>query len=81
MGKSMLTLYWSLFGMIPTTSVTDVADDYPVVSGAGSILFSFFILFVVLVLLNALIAVMSNVFNKVEVKSSFLLTNDVFIPY
>ena len=40
-----------------------------VMQAAGTILYGMFYVFVVVVLLNALIAVMSNVYNEVEVRN------------
>ncbi|XP_071842699.1 transient-receptor-potential-like protein [Apostichopus japonicus] len=63
--QSMLTLYWSLFGLIPAKSVK--MDSIPrVLESMGELLYASFYVFTVLVLLNALIAVMSNVYNVVE---------------
>ena len=62
----MMTLYWSLFGLIDRGSLTIKAMP-EVIRSAGELLYGAFYIFAVLVLLNALIAVMSNVFNKVEV--------------
>ncbi|XP_063959639.1 short transient receptor potential channel 5-like [Lytechinus pictus] len=65
LGRSMLSLYWSLFGLIDRKSLS--LEGMPaVIEGAGGLLYASFYIFAVLVLLNALIAVMSNVFNKVE---------------
>lgn len=62
----MLTLYWSLFGLISKSSVE--SDKLPeVMVYMGNLLYASFYVFTVLVLLNALIAVMSNVYNVVEV--------------
>lgn len=66
----MLTLYWSLFGLIPAKSVK--MDSIPrVLESMGELLYASFYVFTVLVLLNALIAVMSNVYNVVEVSFTF----------
>ncbi|XP_011666677.2 short transient receptor potential channel 3 isoform X1 [Strongylocentrotus purpuratus] len=65
LGRSMMSLYWSLFGLIDRDSLNIKATP-DVIRGAGELLYGAFYIFAVLVLLNALIAVMSNVFNKVE---------------
>ncbi|XP_072165972.1 short transient receptor potential channel 4-like [Diadema setosum] len=65
LGDSMMSLYWSLFGLVSISDLS-VAGTTQVTIGAGTLLYAFFYIFAVLVLLNALIAVMSNVFNKVE---------------
>lgn len=64
---SMFSLYWSLFGLMPREAVQSNAIPR-VLESAGTLLYASFYVFCVVVLLNALIAVMSNVYNIVEVK-------------
>lgn len=64
--QSIFSLYWSLFGLMPREAVQ--SNTIPrVLESAGTLLYASFYIFTVVVLLNALIAVMSNVYNQVEV--------------
>ncbi|XP_071842924.1 short transient receptor potential channel 7-like isoform X4 [Apostichopus japonicus] len=63
--QSIFSLYWSLFGLMPREAVQ--SNTIPrVLESAGTLLYASFYIFTVVVLLNALIAVMSNVYNQVE---------------
>lgn len=59
-------LYWSVFGL-ESISVLDLGDQAYILQSAGYMLYAMFYILLVLILLNALIAVMSNVYNEVEV--------------
>ena len=65
-GHATLTLFWTLFGMIGI-DILSLPANQRVQQIAGVGMFVLFHLLAVLVLLNALIAVMSNVYNAVEV--------------
>eukprot|EP00057_Strongylocentrotus_purpuratus_P035319 XP_798568.2 PREDICTED: short transient receptor potential channel 4 [Strongylocentrotus purpuratus] len=64
-GHATLTLFWTLFGMIGI-DILSLPANQRVQQIAGVGMFVLFHLLAVLVLLNALIAVMSNVYNAVE---------------
>ncbi|XP_063959299.1 short transient receptor potential channel 4-like [Lytechinus pictus] len=60
-----ITLFWSLFGLIGI-DILNLPANQQVQQIAGVVMYVLFHLLAVLVLLNALIAVMSNVYNAVE---------------
>ena len=63
---TIVYLYWSTFGLESMDPLVLPGDAW-VLSMAGNLLYAMFYVFVVVVLLNALIDVMSNVYNDVEV--------------
>lgn len=71
-------LYWSIFGM-EDLEYLHLTDQSKVLEAAGLFIYGFFFILVVLVLLNALIAVMSNVYIEVEVSMGFNYHNDKMI--
>ena len=64
---SLITLYWSVFGMMPMTEL-HLPPEAVVAETSGSLLYASFYVLVIIVLLNALIAVWSNVYNEIEVQ-------------
>ena len=83
---TIVYLYWSTFGL-ETMDPLMLPSDAWVLSMAGNLLYAMFYVFVVVVLLNALIAVMSNVYNDVEVslliwlKKTFTLNDNDMLFY
>ncbi|XP_038077017.1 short transient receptor potential channel 4-like isoform X2 [Patiria miniata] len=67
-GKSMVTLFWSLFDMVDLGTLR-VNDSLVVTNTVGSIMYAAFMLIGSIVLLNALIAMMSNTYTRVEENS------------
>ncbi|XP_071958042.1 short transient receptor potential channel 4-like [Antedon mediterranea] len=67
--QSLLTLFWTLFGL-QNASVVQLNDaGHTFTEIIGTLLFAFYLLFAVVVLLNALIAMMSNTYTRVEENS------------
>ncbi|XP_033641741.1 short transient receptor potential channel 4-like [Asterias rubens] len=89
--QSVLSLYWSLFGLMPVEDL-QLPGDYVVKETAGSVLYATFYVLIVVVLLNALIAVWSNLYNEIEENSDIqwkfsrtamwmrYIDNDVRVP-
>ncbi|XP_033641216.1 short transient receptor potential channel 5-like isoform X1 [Asterias rubens] len=68
-GQSMLTLFWSLFGL-ESLDIIDVSiAKHYFTEAVGKILFALYMMFAVVVMLNALIAMMSNTYTRVEENS------------
>ncbi|XP_077985405.1 short transient receptor potential channel 4-like [Glandiceps talaboti] len=65
MSSSMITLFWSLFDL---TSLTDleVGGGHSSTEGFGSFIYAVFMIISVVILLNVLIAVMSNTYTRIE---------------
>ncbi len=63
----MIDLYWSLFGMVETDILVLPAKQ-SVAETVGTALFVCYHIVAVLVLLNALIGMLSNTYNIVEVR-------------
>lgn len=61
-----ITLYWSTFGL-NAIDVLKLPQSAKMLEIAGLLMYAMFYVFVVVVLLNALIAVMSEVYSEVEV--------------
>ncbi|XP_077985404.1 short transient receptor potential channel 4-like [Glandiceps talaboti] len=63
--SSMITLFWSLFDL---TSLTDleVGGGHTSTEGFGSFIYAVFMIISVIILLNVLIAVMSNTYTRIE---------------
>ncbi|XP_077985059.1 short transient receptor potential channel 4-like isoform X2 [Glandiceps talaboti] len=64
-GSSMSTLFWSIFGLVELSSLK-VKADHASVENFGLILYAFYYVIAVVVLLNLLIAVMSDTYSKIE---------------
>ena len=64
---SIIYLYWSVFGL-ESMEPLQLPSQAWILQAAGTTLYAMFYVFVVVVLLNALIAVMSAVYNQVEVR-------------
>ena len=62
----VIYLYWSIFGL-ETIEPLSLEDQAWVIQAAGKFIYAVFYILVVVVLLNALIAVMSTAYNNVEV--------------
>ena len=62
----VIYLYWSMFGLESRNALNLVSQAW-ILQMAGYILYAMFYILIVIVLLNALIAIMSNVYNDVEV--------------
>ncbi len=68
----MLTLFWALFGLEPLEIIKlDVNGQQEVehyfTEAVGTLLYALYLMFAVVVMLNALIAMMSNTYTRVEV--------------
>ena len=63
----MLTLFWSLFGLESLEIITVNHAKHHFTEAVGTILFALYMMFAVVVMLNALIAMMSNTYTRVEV--------------
>ena len=59
-------LFWSVMGMEDNQPL-QLSNQAMVIEYAGLILYAFFYVLMIIVLLNALIAVMSEAYNSVEV--------------
>ena len=64
--RAVITLYWSVFGLMPMSDL-HLRKQEVVMETAGSLLYASFYVLLIIVLLNALIAVWSNVYNEIEV--------------
>ncbi|XP_072049788.1 LOW QUALITY PROTEIN: short transient receptor potential channel 1-like [Amphiura filiformis] len=62
---TLITLYWSVFGL-NAMNVLELPQNAYMLERAGHFMYAIFYMFVVVVLLNALIAVMSQVYTQVE---------------
>ncbi|XP_072049791.1 short transient receptor potential channel 4-like isoform X2 [Amphiura filiformis] len=70
--QSMLTLFWALFGLEPLEIIKlDVNGDpgHYFTEAVGTLLYALYLMFAVVVMLNALIAMMSNTYTRVEENS------------
>ncbi|XP_038065284.1 short transient receptor potential channel 5-like [Patiria miniata] len=63
--QTLITLYWSVFGLMPMSDL-HLPENAVVMETAGSLLYASFYVLLIIVLLNALIAVWSNVYNEIE---------------
>ena len=63
----MVTLFWSLFGPIDLEELS--VSGYHLTSNIGVFLYAAYMTVAALVMLNALIAMMSNTYTKVEVRA------------
>ncbi len=70
-GASVIDLYWSLYGNIEL-DVLVLPAQYSVAESVGTALFLLYHIAAVLVLLNALIGMLSNTYNLVEVRVTCL---------
>ncbi|XP_038065339.1 short transient receptor potential channel 4-like [Patiria miniata] len=68
-GQSMLTLFWSLFGLESLDIIKVNHAKHGFTEAVGTILFALYMMFAVVVMLNALIAMMSNTYTRVEENS------------
>ncbi|XP_077985600.1 short transient receptor potential channel 4-like [Glandiceps talaboti] len=64
-GSSMSTLFWSIFGLVELSKLK-VKAEHDSVETFGLILYAFYYVIAVVVLLNLLIAVMSDTYSKIE---------------
>ena len=66
----MLTLFWALFGL-ESLSIIELQDDvnHYFTEAVGTLLYALYLMFAVVVMLNALIAMMSNTYTRVEVST------------
>nr|XP_006813866.1 PREDICTED: short transient receptor potential channel 4-like [Saccoglossus kowalevskii] len=63
--SSMATLFWSLFDLTDLTDL-NVKADHQSSEGFGRFLYAMYMIIAVIVLLNLLIAIMSNTYSKVQ---------------
>ncbi len=63
----MKTLFWALFGMNELSTLTFDEADLILTESLGQFMYALYLLIAVIVLLNALIAMMSNTYARVEV--------------
>ncbi|XP_072049961.1 short transient receptor potential channel 1-like [Amphiura filiformis] len=63
---TLITLYWSANGINPDLDVLELPQNAHMLQEAGYLMYAMFYVFVVVVMLNALIAVMSQVYTQVE---------------
>lgn len=81
---TLLTLFWSLFGMADQTdpNIKDEfksrGNDYGFTSGVGTVMFAIYHIVMSLVMLNMLIAMMSNSFQEIEVS---VVDSDVSVTW
>ena len=68
----MWSLFWSLFNPIELQNLT-VDEDLFFTGLVGASLYATFMLLCVVVLLNALIAMMSNTYTRVEVRYPYTM--------
>ena len=65
----MLTLFWALFGLESLSIIQlDSGINHYFTEAVGTFLFGLYLMFAVVVMLNALIAMMSNTYTRVEVR-------------
>ena len=74
---TMATLFWSLFGLIDTKTIGLGNLNHTFTQGVGNVMFATYHIIAIVVLLNVLIAMMSNTYTRVEV--SFLEPFNKFI--
>ncbi|XP_071498896.1 short transient receptor potential channel 1-like [Diadema antillarum] len=69
-GLSMMSLFWSLFGL-ESLSIIQLSSgiEHYFTEAVGTFLFALYLMFAVVVMLNALIAMMSNTYTRVEENS------------
>ncbi|XP_070548220.1 short transient receptor potential channel 4-like [Ptychodera flava] len=67
-GSSMITLLWSLFDLMDLTNL-DTQADHKSTEGFGAFIYAMYMIIAFTVLLNLLIAVMSNTYNRIEENS------------
>lgn len=63
----MQILFWSLFGLVDLEMLSLIPDDHMVTKQLARVMFGFYMMVAVVVMLNALIAMMSNTYTRVEV--------------
>nr|XP_054760143.1 short transient receptor potential channel 4-like [Lytechinus pictus] len=69
-GLSMLTLFWALFGLESLSIIQlESGINHYFTEAVGTFLFGLYLMFAVVVMLNALIAMMSNTYTRVEENS------------
>lgn len=69
-GLSMLTLFWALFGLESLSIIQlESGINHYFTEAVGTLLFGLYLMFAVVVMLNALIAMMSNTYTRVEENS------------
>ena len=66
LGPFLQTMYWSLYGQIEYTDLQSTYDDFQPETTIGLVLFGVWSLVSVIVLLNMLIAVISEAFDRVK---------------
>ena len=66
----MKTLFWSLFGMTELESLQIQEGELGLTESLGHFMFALYLLVAVIVLLNALIAMMSSTYTRVQVRES-----------
>ena len=66
----MLTLFWALFGL-ESLSIIQLQEEvnHYFTEAVGTLLYALYLMFAVVVMLNALIAMMSNTYTRVEVST------------
>ncbi len=67
--STMATLFWSLFGLIDTSIVNLNDIGHSFTQSVGNVMFAIYHVIAIVVLLNVLIAMMSNTYTRVEVSS------------
>ncbi|XP_071842592.1 short transient receptor potential channel 5-like isoform X3 [Apostichopus japonicus] len=67
--SSMQILFWSLFGLVDLEMLSLIPDDHMVTKQLARVMFGFYMMVAVVVMLNALIAMMSNTYTRVEENS------------
>ena len=66
LGESYVTLYWSLFGLVTLKDIS-IPNGQSFTSLIGMVLFMAFHFMAVIMLINMLIAMMSNSYQNIEV--------------
>ncbi|KAJ8034894.1 Short transient receptor potential channel 5 [Holothuria leucospilota] len=66
---SMQILFWSLFGLVDLNMLSLIPDDHWVTKQLARLMFGVYMMVAVVVMLNALIAMMSNTYTRVEENS------------
>lgn len=83
LGEAMTTLFWALFGL-PDISVVDftaaVDADHFFTETVGNLLYATYHVIAIVVLLNVLIAMMSNTYTRVEVSPYVILCHAILLP-
>ena len=63
----MATLFWALFGLFDTTIVNLSDIDHSFTQTVGNVMYATYHIIAIVVLMNVLIAMMSNTYTRVEV--------------